>query len=210
MTTAGRWSATDVRYQTLNSTWAEEGVSGGLELVVPTSVTVVGTGSSATINSTGSVDFSTCTELRLDGIFSNAYDNYRMFFRGTSLDLANTALAYYLRYYGVDTSFTDYVPQYVDAQATSVTGFRGSLGSYPGYLGGVSSTLVSGMVVDFWRPFKMAPTASRSMAQSGASNSGIVDYATISRAINRYDGLNILIGSGYRLSGHIAVYGMRD
>ena len=48
----------------------------GLTLMTPSSITYSGTGSSATINSDGSVSFTDITTLNLKGVFNSSYNNY--------------------------------------------------------------------------------------------------------------------------------------
>jgi len=101
-------------------------MTNGLVVMTPSSIAYSGT--SASINADGSVDFSAVTELRLNGVFTSDYDNYMVTWRGTT----STGTNIYARFGsgGGTPSATGYVDQRINADNTSVAAVRGSVSTY--------------------------------------------------------------------------------
>lgn len=78
-----------------------DGAESGLVPIVPTSVTV-GSGS-ATTSANGRVTFTGVSSVALNGVFTSAYDNYRILFRPTTASTTQNITAR-LRVGGVDNS----------------------------------------------------------------------------------------------------------
>ena len=55
----------------------------GLHLIKPSAVTTSGSSSSSTINTNGSVSFTSALAINIEGVFSSAYDNYQIVMRMT-------------------------------------------------------------------------------------------------------------------------------
>jgi hypothetical protein len=180
----------------------------GLILLKPTTVDKTGASSTATISTLGSVDFTNCETLSLNGVFSSDYDNYRIvikFFGGVSNSYAGF---YRLRNSGTDATASNYTYQTLIANGTSVAGSRTSSTNY-GYLFMVGYDAWSGCIGDIYGPYLAQPTASRAINVGSGSGGAVVwDLATTHSLSSSYDGIS-LIPSGDHFSGRVAVYGMR-
>jgi hypothetical protein len=193
----GRWGPTEVMERVLDGTWAE--VVDGMGLIEPASVSFSGT--SAAITGLGSVEFSACTSLSLNGVFSSDFDNYMIIHAGSSPGAGGVSLR--LRAGNTDATGTNYVIQQLQASSTTVSGIRYSsqtsfvLGPYQG--GGVACFL--------YGPNLAQPTATRTVEVSTFSGGYISDWANTHSLSTAYDGCTLLVTSG-SLSGRVAVYGM--
>ena len=181
----------------------------GLILLKPTSIAYTGT--SATISANGSVEFSACTALSLNGVFSADYDNYTVAVRHLG-SASNTELFFRLRASGSDAATgTNYTYQGLIAGSTTITGFRtGSANEYR--FSTTSSTPRSGGIYNVYGPYLAQPTAVRSVTICGLDNARLEDYAGTHSLSTSYDGFTLFTGtfSGTAsFSGRIAVYGMR-
>lgn len=175
----------------------------GHHLITPTSTAKTGTGSTATINTNGSVTFSSCATLSLNGVFSADYDNYIIMVRG---DVgAFVAVEARLRLNGTDDSTANsYVRQGLFGSGTSVTSSRVTANHTR--LGNVDSTQKFGVVVHLYGPFLAQPTAIRSIGALDLSSAYIEDYATTHNQSVAYDGLT-LYPSASTFEGLVCVYG---
>ena len=176
----------------------------GHHLITPTSVAKTGTGSTATINTNGSVTFSSCATLSLNGVFSADYDNYIIVLL-TKATTAGTAPYMTLRASGTNSS-TGYTNQYILADSTSVTGSRATGANYfdPIYLR--STTLYQGLVTYFYGPYLAQPTAIRSISASALSSADIFDEASTHSVSTAYDGFTYTMSSS-TFTGLVCVYG---
>lgn len=174
----------------------------GLILLTPTSIAYTGT--SATISANGSVEFSACTALSLNGVFSANYDNYMIVTRGNVTTAANVFIRF--RSGGTDNSTSNsYVYQYMVANSTSVAGSRTTLdlgGFFLAY--GVQR---AGSVGFIYGPYLSQPTAYRTVNVGDSSSAIIEEYAGTHNQSASYDGFTL--SNGGNLSGRVAVYGMR-
>jgi hypothetical protein len=204
MTTVGRWSPNKVRKRLLDGTWAEP--LGGMVLMTPTSATATGTGSSATIGINGSVTFSSCATLSLNGVFNTDYDNYMISMRYKSS--ANVIqLQARFRTAGTDASGSNYTIQSLNASSTSVTGSR-STSQTSAFMGQADDDNLSGEMIYIYGPFLSQPTAWRNTNVMGNSGGTIYDFAGTHSLSTSYDGLTLIGEAGFLLSGLVAVYGL--
>jgi hypothetical protein len=178
----------------------------GFELVKPLSVVVSGGSASATVSALGSVEFTSCETLSLNGVFQSGYDNYMVSVRHSSSGSA-IVVRMRLRAAGVDESAGNYTRQFITAFGTSVAAARGSSAT-EATLGTTSSTLRSGDTVFIYGPHLAQPTAHRNVSASSAGSLEIYDVAGTHSLSTAYDGMTIYLASG-SLSGRVAVYGMR-
>ena len=178
----------------------------GLHLITPTSIASTGTGNSSSINTNGSVTFSTCATLSLRGIFNNTYDNYMMVIRHSS-----SSLVPYIRgrlLVGSTEAQSNYVFQELNADGTSITGSRNLSQTYLRVCTSGSEQR-SGAVFWIYGPNLAQPTAYRSVVISGYSNAYIQDVAGTHSDSTAYDGLTLSADAG-TFDGLIGVYGMRN
>jgi len=176
----------------------------GLILLTPTSIDHTGT--SASISANGSVSFTACTVLSLNGVFSADYDNYMVVCRFTN-NTGTSTLNYRMRVSGADNSTANsYVTQELVANATTVLG--GPYTANVGYLTPSYATQRAGFVWDVYGPFLAQPTATRTVSASDFSSAYILDSASTHNQSTSYDGFTLNRSAG-DVSGRIAVYGMR-
>lgn len=178
----------------------------GLHLITPTSIVSTGSGNSSSINTNGSVTFSSCETLSLNGVFSADYDNYMVVMRfSATSSAANFNIR--LRASGADNSTaSSYVLQYIDATSTTVGASRttSNLASF----GGAYSAQRSGTVTTFFGPHLAQPTAFRTVSAYGYLDAYIYDTAITHNQSVSYDGFTVYPATG-SVSGLVAVYGMR-
>lgn len=177
----------------------------GHHLITPTSVAKTGTGSTATINTNGSVTFSSCETLSLNGVFTADYDNYIIIMRHRHDSATNGPAVYArLRSSGTDST-TGYTWQFVFADSTAATGLRSTTEGYA-RIGMTDNTLRSGLVAWIYGPFLAQPTAFRNVSVTGYANAALIDYATTHSASTSYDGITFSTGLG-PFGGLVCVYG---
>ena len=188
----------------LGLTAAAPEVLGGMVLMTPTSVDKTGTGSTATIGTNGSVEFSSCATLSLNGVFNTDYDNYMIAIR--SVSSADLNLDIRLRVAGIDNSTaSSYVRQELFASSTSVSGARVS--SDKARFFSASSSQRSGSTGFLYGPFLAQPTAGRSVQVFGASGAQIPDEAFTHNQSTSYDGFSLICDTS-NASGLVSVYGL--
>ena len=204
MTTVGRWSPNKVRARVLDGTWVSTEELGGMVLLTPTSIAYTGT--SATVGANGSVDFTACSSLSLNGVFSADYDNYVI---ATRIDQSTlSAWRFRMRSSGTDEDSVSnyYTTQYLYATSTSVSAGRntGNLSTF----GWIGPTVKAGYTANFYGPFLAQPTAIRTFGASNESSATIVDYAWTHSLSTSYDGITMLNDSAYTANGLVSVYGL--
>lgn len=177
----------------------------GLVLIKPTSTAVTGGSASATINAGGSVTFTTCETLSLNGVFSSEYDNYIIDIRHVSSN-NDVSFGIRMRSSGTDNSTANsYTRQYVLADNTTVSGLRST--------GDIANIVVtddserSGGEIFLYGPNLTQPTAGRTLAMSGKSGAYLVDVAFTHNQSTAYDGASFIMSAG-NFSGLIKVYGL--
>lgn len=182
----------------------------GLTVCTPTSITVTGTGSSATINSNGSVTFAAAASLLLNGVFSATYENYMVSLRlvtdagGTSdqlmyLELASGGTA--------NTNANSYDSQYLDAEATVLGALRFEANS--GVFGRSSVANRSGTTAYIFGPFLSEFTVWRGVSMKGVSGAGLFDAAGIHQVASSYDGI-VIVPDVSPITGLVTVYGFNQ
>lgn len=182
----------------------------GLELIKPTSIASTGTGNSSSISANGSVTFSSCATLSLNGVFSSTYDNYMIVCRLKLNSAAGDNISWRLRANGTDNSTaSSYTDQYLYADSTTVLGARDSV-NYGDFTYSYSGTEM-GYIVNIYGPYIAQPTAWRCLSASDKSSALIYDYAGTHNQSTAYDGFTTSNFGGSRtMTGLLAVYGMRN
>jgi hypothetical protein len=176
----------------------------GIVLLTPSSVAVTGGGSSATINTNGSVTFSACASLSLNDVFSSTYDNYVIDVRAVGTTLA--VFEYRLRASGTDnTTINSYTHQYLFGSNTTVQGLRVTTNS--AQVLPVSATQRDGSTIYCYGPALAQPTAVRSVTAYGEDGARIFDLASTHNQSTAYDGFTLFHGS-QSFTGLIKVYGL--
>jgi hypothetical protein len=177
-------------------------LTNGLVVMTPSSIAYSGT--SASINADGSVDFSAVTELRLNGVFTSDYDNYMITWRGTTS--VSSGIFARLSVGGVDNSTTSsYTRQYIDVDGATITAARAS---YSFFASPIASAAVqrAGSTMYLFGPYLAQPTALRSVNAHDASSAYFFDGAFTHNQSTSYDGIYIYPPSG-NMTGLLTVAG---
>lgn len=203
MTTVGRWSPNKVRARVLDGTWVSAEELGGMVLLTPTSIAYTGT--SASIGANGSVGFSACLEVQLNGIFTADYDNYMMVIRGTSS--ANDYLDGRLCSSGIAATASNYVYQNIYADSTTVAGSRSGAVAVA-RLGNCSNIQRWGITAYIFGPHLAQPTAIRSTTALDYASAYIEDFVSTHSLSNSYDGFTLRSRQTQNHSGLVSVYGL--
>ena len=183
---------------------ADWGSRAGLAKIVPSSVAVgSGTGSA---DSLGTVTFSGCSSVSLNGVFSSTYENYKLLIR---INSANSTPALYcrLRVSGTDTSTNYfYAASWRGSSTTTFTTDNGDPSSVfvLGKLGN-NHSLTS---ADISSPFEASYTSFNSLSGAGDNtNEGYVMWSGGSQgSTTSFTGFTLLASAG-NISGAVSVYG---
>ncbi len=185
-------------------TGAAPEVLGGMVLMTPTSIASTGTGNSSSIGENGSVTFSSCATLSLNGVFTSSYDNYMMVMRSNTSTTSNYQVR--LRVGGTDNSTaSSYTYQYIQASSTTVVAGRTTTNF--GYINAGANTRRDGTTVYFYGPNLAQPTAFRSVTMYDANSAVIFDMANTHNQSTAYDGFTLFTDIG-TATGLVTVYGL--
>lgn len=179
---------------------------GGMRLITPTSITSTGAGNSSSIGSNGSVTFTSCATLSLNGVFTSRFDNYVISVRCIAASTGTTALLR-LRASGTDaTGIGDYINQNLLANGTLISASRDTGLGYWG-TGTIASTWADGLTISIYYPYLAQYTAFRSVDVSGYLGAYPKDAAGTHAVATSYDGFTIYPLSDV-FTGRISVYGL--
>lgn len=177
---------------------------GGMVLMTPTSIAYTGT--SASIGGNGSVTFTACSNISLNGVFNTDYDNYVIVYRNNSGDNRTSNLR--LRASGTDNSTaSSYVRQLVQAYQTSTGASQTTDNTFGQIMVSYSAVAQAGMTINMYGPFLAQPTAMRSVSAESGTFAYIEDNACTHNQSTSYDGFSIYT-SASTTSGVISVYGL--
>jgi hypothetical protein len=176
---------------------------GGMVLLTPTSVSSTGTGNSASINANGSVAFSSCATLSLDGVFSVDYDNYMVTWGGTAGAGINIYLI--LRQSQTNNPNTSHYSQGLYSSSTYVTADRRT-GSN-GYFMFAGSPTKNGSISYIYGPHLAQATAHRAITVSSEADARTMEAAGVETSSTQWDGFSLSVTST-SFSGVISVYGL--
>jgi hypothetical protein len=177
----------------------------GLAPIVPTSVSVP-SGSGSYSTTTGLITFSNVTDVRIDGVFSSTYSNYRVLISSTGASV-NMTLNIRMRASGTEYTTANH------AYAVSYWGYPGAVsntgsttGTYcqVGWIEGAVSAR-NATSIDVFNPANPLHTAysSNSISYVASNCMGHIPTTTI------YDGITISSGSTPTFSGTVKIYGYR-
>lgn len=179
-------------------------VNDGLISMKPTSI--AHTGTSATINADGGVDFTDVTVLSLNGVFTSTYDNYLIIISDDNVSNTASVIFGRLRVAGSDASGSNYAYQLLDFDPTSETGSR-STSQSSGYFG-TSSSNNSGNTIYIYGPALAQPTISRCVNAHGYLGARTQDGVTTHSLSTAYDGITLLPQQG--ITGNVHVFGYEE
>jgi len=180
----------------------------GLVSMEPSSIAF--SGSSATINSVGGVDFTAVTSLSLDGVFTSSHDNYVAVCRFVVTTTGtNPNMQLRLRTGGVDNDTANsYVRQVLEASGSSATGVRVTANITR--VTEASATQRDGFNLNLYGPFLSQPTAARSVTVSGRSSAFLSDFAWTHNQSTSYDGFTLTLTDGVAITGNVHVFGYEE
>jgi hypothetical protein len=182
-------------------------LTNGLVVMTPTSVAKTGTGSTATINSDGSVVFDLCTTLSLNGVFTSSYDNYMIVMRATT-SLAWPYFNSRLRASGTDnTTASSYTNQYLTANGTTVSAGSGSDNRW---FGAALDDNESGFTAYIFGPNLAQPTAYREVPATGELGAVFWEFAGTHNQSTAYDGITYYPDSPNTVKGLVTVFGFNQ
>jgi hypothetical protein len=180
-------------------------MTNGLVVMTPSSISYSGT--SASINADGSVDFSACTSLSLNGVFTSDYDNYMVAIRCVATS-SFEGLNYRLRVSGADNSTaSSYVSQRITASSTTISGGRST--NNCGVVIQVDDEQRSGGQWHIYGPYLAQPTAARGVNVNGQTGAAMVDWASTHNQSTSYDGFTFYPASG-NFSGLLTIFGFNQ
>jgi len=181
-------------------------VAAGLSLITPTSINFTGT--SATINASGTVSFTACSVLSLNGIFSASYDNYLMILTG-SQSASGGSLAARLRASGTDNSAaSSYKNNYFTVNAGTINASSGATTYWDDIAFGGANHGYQFMI---YRPFAAVPTCITSYGTSDYTNAFARNTLSTHNASTSFDGFSWRQDlKGTTITGIFAVYGIRS
>jgi hypothetical protein len=199
------WEGLDFWDTTLNAlfryrsgAWTQ--VYSGTNLIIPTSV------SGGTVNAAGKVSFTSASTVSVNGVFSSAFDNYRLFIKMTGLT-GGGDMVMKLRAAGVDFTAAAYTGQRVWSANQSALGISQQINATTGWTLTAGTNQFAVLVVDLVSPFlaeQTHGTLNFSSVGSTVSN-GFTGLFYNSNA--SADGFT-LIASGF--TGTAAVYGYQN
>jgi hypothetical protein len=175
----------------------------GLVSMKPTSIAHSGT--SASINADGGVDFTAVTSLSLNGVFTSEMDNYLVVWNG-SMNVAIITLLK-LRAAGTDTT-ANYNYQQLLVDGTTRSGSRATGDPYA--LVADSGTTTSGETMHFYGPYLAQPTAIRTVSASSRNTARIVDHAITQSDSTQFDGFTLVPNSSREMTGTVHVFGYEE
>jgi len=203
--TTGRFNPATIRGRIIDNNWPDnaDDIDGTL-IIAPTSISFSGTSASA--NGNGFVEFESVSELSLNGIFSSSYEDYIIILN--CFASSGTPQIYYRLMAGVNVAATNYYRQYLYANDTSVASAR-STGQSVGFIGHVDSGTneTSATTVYFYRPYLESQTYSKSQCTSQNNTINIMNDVCVHRTSQSNTGLYIFPSTGL-ITGQVSVLGV--
>jgi len=185
-----------------------DGPPSGLVSIVPSSVTV-GSGS-ATTSTNGQVAFTGVSSVALNGVFTSAYDNYRILFRPTVASTTQNITAR-LRVGGVDASGAGTYRETAIYNNTSTTVASATGTATLWYFNQQTSATYQEQtlyIADLFGPAIAATTIGMTQEMNTTTTPLYQVYLTslLHTVSTAYDGLNLIASAG-TMGGTISVYG---
>ena len=178
----------------------------GLISMTPTSIAHSGT--SASINADGGVDFTAVTSLSLNGVFTSDYDNYLVVVTSIGTAAAQSGFMQW-RASGSDATGANYTTQRITATGSVYPAARFS-SETSARVGDIEDASPGGS--EHWQvygPYLAQPTAYRTVNVSSLFGAVLRDFAGTHSLSTAYDGFTIL-ASGASLSGNVHVFGYEE
>lgn len=189
--------------------WYPINKSIGLTPIKPTSVAITGSGSSATATAVGSIGFSQCTAITLNGVFSTEYNSYRV-----NLDLIDSADSFIVMQYtigGTPNTGANYFWGGVsrDSLNTTITALAGSAQTFI-ILGDAGYESRFHHRMEIHNPKAAAMTKLTTAGTGGLPNSyKSYQFGSIFPFGDQFDGFKIWTSAG-SMYGTVSIYGYND
>jgi hypothetical protein len=178
----------------------------GLVTMTPSSIASTGTGNSSSINTNGSVTFSSCATLSLNGVFTSSYDNYMIVGRLLGTISTGARMTCRLTIAGTPQTAGTYTSQYFDADSTTISASRATaIGRFFNQI----QTYWSGASVYMFGPYLAQQTVWRTVDSYGRDGGRIIDSGVTYSDSAQCDGISLSTSSG-EVSGLITVYGFNQ
>jgi hypothetical protein len=179
----------------------------GLISMTPSSITHSGT--SASINADGGVDFTAVSSLSLNGVFTGDYDNYLIVISGTGSEALG--VLFRLRASGSDATGSNYVSQELVGSGSSVSGARQTSQSSAAVTNFRNfSSIKTGANLYLYGTALAQPTAYRSVSvEPESSGAMILDNAGTHSLSTAYDGVTFVTNTG-TVTGNLHVFGYEE
>ena len=178
----------------------------GLNIVVPTSISLGG--GSGSVSANGAVNFTGVTSVMMNGIFTTDYDNYQIILTLSGISVTSNLRGRLCKNGGGNNTF--YYVQEVTFQSTTVSSVRTN-NTNAAYLGAFDTGYPGTRTIDVQSPRLNRVTQMIGMFnrfQSGLGNSsGLV--ASDHQVVDTFDGFQIYPDSG-NITGTIRVYGYNN
>lgn len=178
----------------------------GLVVMTPTSIVSTGTGNSSSINANGSVTFSSCATLSLNGVFTSSYDNYMVVTRQIGTGFAYIRIN--MRSSGTDATGSNYAVQKVEVDGSSISAARYTSQTSTVEIAPTTNAR-SGQIFYFYGPNLARPTTIRGISASGAAGAYIHEGVATHNVSSSYDGFTLTLTTG-ALSGLVTVFGFNQ
>jgi hypothetical protein len=178
----------------------------GFIQISPTGI-IKGASGTASVTANGSVVFSGTESIRLSGVFSSGFENYRIIFNGVSTAASSL---YFNLYNGTTLANTGYT-YYTTYQSTSSGPLRYTLGNVSSGAFGIINTLSIAVSADIFGPALAARTSMLTNYVSSGSSIDETGMQQVFHAVSSsYDGFQIGTGTTNTLTGTIRVYGYNN
>lgn len=183
----------------------------GMIPITPATIAFTGSGSeTASINANGGVDFSACTTVSLNNVFTSTYDNYMVTIRYEHASGA-PASRMRLRGSGADATGSNYNKQYwaIDGVATGGA-LRQTAQAEWNHIGNPAApTSTSGNAVYLYGPALARTTAVRSVCVSAYLGAYYLDAAGTHDLSTAYDGFTFYLATA-TMSGNMRVFAFEE
>jgi hypothetical protein len=179
--------------------------TGGMWNLTPSSITAAGAGSSASINSDGSITATACTSLIINGVFSSTYGVYQLFNRLTASG-TDAELRYQNSLSGTPaTSAYNFIRTTADGSSVATAESNAQASESIGRLDSTGATLTFTTIMG---PQLASTTQFFSNAQDTNSTVKMHWYCGNHTTATAYDGFALLASTG-SFTGTIFVKGLR-
>jgi hypothetical protein len=193
------WDTTlNVLFRYRSGAWTQ--VYAGTNLIIPTTV------AGGTVNAAGKVSFSSATNLSVDGVFSGAFDNYRIFIKTVGATGGDIIMK--MRSGGVDNAASAYTEQRTWA-ANGSSGVSQQINATTGWLLTAGTGSYSAVVIDLVSPF------------IGEVTNGVATWNSVTATVSNgttglfhntnasFTGFSLSVASG-AISGTVVAYGYQS